>query len=56
MVSKYLGHANPSITLAIYSHMVDNDDGLAGNAMDKILGYHDSSREEGVVPTPLETN
>jgi integrase len=56
VVSKYLGHANPSITLAIYSHMVDNDDGLAGNAIDKILGYHDPSKKEGVIHTPLETS
>ncbi len=38
VVSKYLGHANPSITLRVYAHMIDDDDGLAGSAMDEALG------------------
>jgi integrase len=38
VVSKYLGHANPSITLRVYAHMIDGDDGLAGSAMDDLLG------------------
>jgi integrase len=56
VVSTFLGHANPSITLAIYSHMVDDDDGLAGNAVDKILGYDEPSKAVGEIHTPLETS
>jgi integrase len=37
VVSKYLGHANPSITLSVYSHMIDSDEGIAGSAIDSIL-------------------
>jgi len=37
VVSKYLGHANPSITLSVYSHMIDGDEGIAGSAIDSIL-------------------
>jgi integrase len=36
-VSKYLGHSNSSITLRVYAHMIDGDDGLAGSAMDSML-------------------
>lgn len=38
VVSKYLGHANPGITLAIYSHMIDGMGGLAADGMDDALG------------------
>jgi integrase len=38
VVSKYLGHSNSSITLKVYAHMINDDDGLAGNAMDNVLG------------------
>jgi integrase len=37
VVSKYLGHANPSITLSVYSHMIDGDEGRAGLAIDSML-------------------
>jgi integrase len=37
VVSRYLGHANPSITLSVYSHMIDGDEGIAGSAIDSIL-------------------
>jgi integrase len=51
VVSRYLGHANPSITLAIYSHMIVDDDGLAGKAIDEILGYHDPDNNEAIIRT-----
>jgi integrase len=38
VVSKYLGHSNSSITLKVYAHMINDDDGLAGNAIDNVLG------------------
>lgn len=38
VVSKYLGHANPGITLAIYSHMIDGMGGMAASGMDDALG------------------
>jgi integrase len=37
VVSKFLGHANPSITLSVYSHMIEGDEGTAGSAIDSIL-------------------
>src|SRR5215207_4068576 len=37
VVSTYLVHANPSITLSVYSHMIDGDEGIAGSAIDSIL-------------------
>jgi integrase len=37
VVSRYLGHANPSITLSVYSHMIDGDEGIAGAAIDSML-------------------
>ncbi len=37
-ISRRLGHENPSITLAIYSHMFKNKDGEAAAAMDAVLG------------------
>ncbi len=37
VVSRYLGHANPSITLSVYSHMIEDDEGRAGSAIDSIL-------------------
>ena len=38
VVSEYLGHSNSSITLKVYAHMINDEDGLAGNAMDNVLG------------------
>jgi len=37
VISKYCGHANPSITMSVYAHMLDSDDGLADSAIDEIL-------------------
>ena len=38
VVSKYLGHGNPSITLGIYGHMIDGMNGMAAQGMDDVLG------------------
>ena len=40
VVSNYLGHANSSITLRIYAHMIEGMDGMAATAMDDALGDH----------------
>jgi integrase len=40
VVSNYLGHANSSITLRVYAHMIDGMDGMAATAMDDVLGNH----------------
>ena len=37
-ISKRLGHAKPSITLAIYSHMFHTDDRKAAAAINAALG------------------
>jgi integrase len=37
-VSKRLGHANPSVTLAVYSHLFHRDDSAAAAAIDAALG------------------
>lgn len=37
-VSKRIGHANPSITLKLYSHMFRSDDAAAAEAIDAALG------------------
>ncbi len=38
VVSNYLGHADPSITLRVYAHMIDGMDEIAATAMDDVLG------------------
>ena len=38
VVSNYLGHANSSITLRVYAHMIEGMDGMAATAMDDVLG------------------
>ncbi len=38
VVSRYLGHSNPSITMKIYAHMIDGMGGLAADGMDEALG------------------
>jgi len=37
VVSRYLGHANPSVTLRIYAHCLDGTSHLAARAMDSIV-------------------
>jgi len=37
-ISKRLGHANPSITLRVYSHLFATDDRRAATAIDNALG------------------
>lgn len=37
-ISRRLGHASPTITLAVYAHLFKNKDGEAAAAMDKALG------------------
>ena len=38
-ISKRLGHAKPSVTLAIYAHMFHTDDSKAANAINAALLY-----------------
>jgi integrase len=38
VVSKYLGHANPGITMKVYAHMIDGTSGMAADGMDDALG------------------
>ncbi len=38
VVSKYLGHANPSVTMRVYAHAIDGTSHLAASAMDDALG------------------
>ena len=38
VVSKYLGHANPGITMKVYAHMIDGTSGLAASGLDEALG------------------
>ena len=33
IVSRYLGHANPSITMSVYAHMIDGTSGMAASGM-----------------------
>jgi len=40
VVSNYLGHANSSITLRVYAHMIEGMDGMAATAMNYVLGDH----------------
>lgn len=37
VVSRYLGHANPAITMRVYAHMIDGTSGMAANGIDKAL-------------------
>ena len=37
-VADRLGHANPMVTLRIYSHLFDRDDRGAADAIDRMLG------------------
>lgn len=37
VVSRYLGHANPGITMKIYAHQIDGTSGMAANAIDDLL-------------------
>ena len=38
VVSKYLGHANPSITMRVYAHVIDGTGGMAAHGIDEALG------------------
>ncbi len=38
VVSRYLGHANPGVTMRTYAHMIDGTSGMAANAMGDALG------------------
>ena len=37
VVSKYLGHANPGITMKVYAHMIDGTSGAAAQGIDSAL-------------------
>lgn len=37
VVSRFLGHSNPGITLRVYSHMIDGMGGMAASGMDDAL-------------------
>ena len=37
VVSRYLGHSNPSTTMRVYAHMIDGMGGMAANGMDDAL-------------------
>jgi integrase len=38
VVSSYLGHANPGITMRVYAHLIDGTSGMAASGMDEALG------------------
>jgi integrase len=38
IVSRYLGHANPGITMKVYAHLLDGTSGMAATGMDEALG------------------
>lgn len=38
VVSRYLGHANPGITMKVYAHMIDGTSGMAADGIDEALG------------------
>jgi integrase len=38
VVSRYLGHANPGITMKVYAHLIDGTSGIAADGMDEALG------------------
>jgi integrase len=37
VVSKYLGHANPGVTMKVYAHMIDGTSGIAAAGIDDAL-------------------
>ncbi len=37
VVSRYLGHANPGVTMKIYAHVIDGTSGMAAHGMDAAL-------------------
>ena len=37
VVSRYLGHANPSVTMRTYAHMIDGTSGIAAQGIDSAL-------------------
>jgi integrase len=37
VVSRYLGHANPGITMKVYAHLIDGTSGMAATGMDEAL-------------------
>jgi integrase len=37
VVSRYLGHANPGITMKVYAHMIDGTSGMAADGIDDAL-------------------
>ncbi len=38
VVSRYLGHANPGVTMKVYAHMIDGMGGMAAQGIDQALG------------------
>jgi integrase len=38
VVSRYLGHANPGITMKVYAHVIDGTSGMAADGIDDALG------------------
>lgn len=38
VVSRYLGHANPGITMKVYAHAIDGTGGMAADGIDAALG------------------
>jgi integrase len=40
VVSRYLGHADPSVTMRVYAHMIDGTSGMAAKGMDEALLEH----------------
>jgi integrase len=37
VVSRYLGHANPGITMKVYAHVIDGTSGMAAHGIDEAL-------------------
>ena len=37
MISRRLGHANPSVTLSVYGHLFARDDSAAANAIENVF-------------------
>jgi integrase len=38
VVSRYLGHATPEVTMKVYAHMIDGTSGMAADDIDEALG------------------
>jgi integrase len=38
VVSKFLGHANPGVTMKTYAHLIDGTSGMAADGIDAALG------------------